>query len=48
MNSIQKQIRAYKRDIIEDAKLVELVEQEVEENIREKEQELEHEILNES
>ena len=48
MNSIQKQIRAYERDIIEDAELVELIEQEADEDVREKEQELEHEILNES
>jgi len=45
LDSIQEQIRAYERDIIEDAELVELVEQEADE---EEEEELEQEILNES
>jgi hypothetical protein len=42
LDSIQEQIRAYERGIIEDA---ELVEQEADEDVREEEEELEQEIL---
>ena len=44
LNSIQKWIRAYERGIIEDAELVE----QADENVREKEKELEQEILTEA
>jgi len=48
LDSIQEQIRAYERDIIEDAELVELVELVEQEADEEEEKELEQEILNES
>ena len=35
MNSIQNQIRAYERNIIENAELVELVDQEINEEVNE-------------
>ena len=37
MNSIQNQIRAYERDIIENAELVKLIDQEADEKADEKE-----------
>ncbi len=50
MDSIQERIRAYERGIIGDAELVELIEQEADGDIREREEEeeLEQEILNEA
>jgi len=47
LDSIHERIKVYERGVIRDAELVELVEQ-ADEDVREKEVELELEILNEA